>query len=90
MNCATYDRPCQSSAVASRNGVALCSACLDNYRGVGEMPVYFADVPAPYKLIDGVIGEWKGGMYRFYCYPSSWHISPAARAGHTVSEGARR
>lgn len=46
-----------------------------------------ADQPAPYKLIDGAIGQWSGGMYRFYCYPSSWAISPAARAGHTY-EGA--
>lgn len=43
MNCATYDRPCSSPAVASLNGVALCSACLANYRSVGEMPVYFTD-----------------------------------------------
>lgn len=39
-----------------------------------------------YKLFDGgEIGEWKGGMYRFYCYVSSWHISPAALSGRTYA-----
>lgn len=39
--------------------------------------------PAEYKLIAGTICKWVGGMYRFYCYPSSWEISPAARSGET-------
>jgi hypothetical protein len=37
--------------------------------------------PEPYKVIEGQICRWVGGMYRFYCYPSSWAISPAARSG---------
>ena len=38
-----------------------------------------------YKLFDdGQIGERKGGVYRFYCYVSSWPISPAARRGYVL------
>lgn len=41
--------------------------------------------PTPYKLFeDGSIGQWKGGAYRFYCYTSSWAISPAARGGYIL------
>jgi hypothetical protein len=40
--------------------------------------------PAPYKLIGREVGQYVGGMYRFYCYLPAWAISPAAQAGHSL------
>lgn len=40
--------------------------------------------PAAYKLIGREVGQRVGGMYRFYCYVSSWQISPAARDGYIL------
>lgn len=37
--------------------------------------------PPRYKLIGREVGEYVGGMYRFYCYLAAWPISPAARSG---------
>jgi len=34
-----------------------------------------------YKLFGREVGEWHGGMYRFYCYLAAWPYSPAARDG---------
>ena len=42
------------------------------------------DALPEYKLIDGVVGRLAGTAYRFYCYPSSWAISPAARGGYVL------
>ena len=41
--------------------------------------------PAPYKALDGCVGEWGGGMYRFYCTLVSWPYSPAARSGAVLA-----
>lgn len=41
--------------------------------------------PAPYKALDGAVGEWVGGMYRFYCTLVSWPYSPAARSGAVLA-----
>lgn len=43
--------------------------------------------PAPYRLIGGDVGEWKNGIYRFYCTRVSWQYSPAARSGAVLVEG---
>lgn len=40
--------------------------------------------PDPYKVIDGQVCKWTGGMYRFYCTRTSWPISPAARGGYLL------
>lgn len=44
----------------------------------------YEPAPAPYKAIDRNVGEWVGGMYRFYCTLAAWPISPAARNGHIL------
>ena len=40
--------------------------------------------PAPFKVIGREVGEYVGGMYRFYCCLPAWPISPAAAAGYTL------
>jgi hypothetical protein len=41
--------------------------------------------PAAYKLIGNEVGQYVGGMYRFYCYVAAWPISPAAGAGAVLA-----
>lgn len=38
-----------------------------------------------YKIIGTEVGEYVGGMYRFYCYLPAWRISPAAMAGEVLA-----
>ena len=40
--------------------------------------------PAAYKLMGREVGEYVGGMYRFYCYLPAWQISPAAAQGYCL------
>lgn len=42
------------------------------------------EAPTPYKAIGRDVGEWRSGMYRFYCTMAAWPYSPAARAGYSL------
>lgn len=52
-----------------------------------EAPPALASEPAQYKLFPNrEIGEWTGGLYRFYCFLPAWPISPAALGGAILEE----
>lgn len=38
-----------------------------------------------YKRFDRQVGEWKNGVYVFYCTIGAWPWSPAARGGYVLT-----
>lgn len=64
---------CEGRDVAEAAYNALCAT----------LPGIKPTQPA-YKLFGNEVGEWVGGMYRFYCYVAAWPISPAALSGASL------
>ena len=65
---------CEGRDVAEAAYNALCAT----------LPGIKPTQPA-YKRFGDEVGEWVGGMYRFYCYMAAWPISPAVAAGAVLA-----